>query len=85
MFVLWACFFFVLQTRSKIDIYSGLVNNYDQLHGWASDKCMPLVREITFNNAEVRMMSLCFEHASLFEVGIGLVELCGTLSIPFLL
>ena len=30
----------------------GDVKNYDLLKAWLSDKCIPLVREITFENAE---------------------------------
>ena len=41
---------------SKISICSTyihfLVRSYDELNIWASDKCTPLVREITFENAE---------------------------------
>ncbi|XP_069108581.1 endoplasmic reticulum resident protein 44-like [Argopecten irradians] len=32
--------------------YLGVLNNYDELLQWATNKCMPLVREITFENAE---------------------------------
>ena len=28
------------------------MNNYDVLFEWAHDKCVPLVREITFSNGE---------------------------------
>ena len=34
-------------------IYSGSINDYQLLLKWISDKCIPLVREITFENAEV--------------------------------
>ena len=30
------------------------MNDYDGIQMWANDKCIPLVREITFENAEVR-------------------------------
>ena len=33
--------------------YVGRVSDYDTLLRWATDKCVPLVREITFSNAEV--------------------------------
>ena len=36
-------------------VFMGALNNFDQLFGWAYDKCVPLVREITFENAEVRL------------------------------
>ena len=28
------------------------MNNYDVMYEWAHDKCVPLVREITFQNGE---------------------------------
>ncbi|XP_025833816.1 endoplasmic reticulum resident protein 44 [Agrilus planipennis] len=34
------------------ETYTGNVNIFDELHIWAQDKCVPLVREITFENAE---------------------------------
>ena len=33
-------------------VYMGDLGNYDLLKTWVSDKCIPLVREITFENAE---------------------------------
>lgn len=32
--------------------YSGQLNQYEALYGWANERCTPLVREITFENAE---------------------------------
>ena len=32
--------------------YPGSMSSYDELVSWATDKCIPLVREITFENAE---------------------------------
>lgn len=32
--------------------YPGGLKSYDELSTWATDKCIPLVREITFENAE---------------------------------
>jgi len=32
--------------------YPGSLSSYDELSSWATDKCIPLVREITFENAE---------------------------------
>lgn len=32
--------------------YPGSFQSYDELSTWATDKCIPLVREITFENAE---------------------------------
>ncbi|KAL4217027.1 Endoplasmic reticulum resident protein 44 [Mactra antiquata] len=39
-------------TRREDTEYIGEVNNYDLLLQWIQDKCVPLVREITFENAE---------------------------------
>lgn len=43
-------------TRSKPQekdlVYPGAASSYDELSTWATDKCIPLVREITFENAE---------------------------------
>ena len=33
-------------------VYQGSVGDYNTLHTWATEKCSPLVREITFENAE---------------------------------
>ena len=42
----------------------GPLNNFDQFFAWSYEKCVPLVREITFENAEVRsyfvtMLAVC--------------------------
>ncbi|KAG5886539.1 hypothetical protein JTB14_002036 [Gonioctena quinquepunctata] len=34
------------------ETYPGSLKNFDELHIWVQEKCMPLVREITFENAE---------------------------------
>lgn len=34
------------------ETYTGSLSNLDELNIWAQDKCVPLVREITFENAE---------------------------------
>ncbi|XP_067638885.1 endoplasmic reticulum resident protein 44 isoform X2 [Eurosta solidaginis] len=34
------------------DTYTGSLQNFDELKIWAQEKCIPLVREITFENAE---------------------------------
>ena len=45
--------FSLLQAPSDQDlIYTGSLTNYDLLKAWATDKCVPLVREITFENGE---------------------------------
>ncbi|XP_017771319.1 PREDICTED: endoplasmic reticulum resident protein 44-like [Nicrophorus vespilloides] len=40
--------------RSNADdeTYMGKMDNFDEMHVWISNKCVPLVREITFENAE---------------------------------
>lgn len=37
--------------------YDGQITNYDALYAWTNDHCTPLVREITFENAEVRILN----------------------------
>lgn len=39
-------------TRREDLTYTGSLLSYDYLFQWATDKCVPLVREITFENAE---------------------------------
>lgn len=34
-------------------VYLGSLTNFDLTYAWAQDKCVPLVREITFENGEV--------------------------------
>ena len=33
--------------------FTGVIASFDVLKAWATDKCIPFVREITFENAEV--------------------------------
>ncbi|XP_028513934.1 endoplasmic reticulum resident protein 44 [Exaiptasia diaphana] len=42
------------ENKGKEDdiVYLGNLNDYESLKTWAGDKCIPLVREITFENAE---------------------------------
>merc|ERR1719361_200713 len=42
------------KARSNEDdeTFTGNLKSYDELNAWAGDKCTPLVREITFENAE---------------------------------
>lgn len=44
------------QARNKVgekdEEYSGVMLSYDELSAWATGRCIPLVREITFENAE---------------------------------
>lgn len=55
-------------------IYLGSLTNFDLAYAWAQDKCVPLVREITFENGEVsysRLETALFAptrpHASVFS------------------
>ncbi|CAF3354346.1 unnamed protein product [Rotaria socialis] len=42
-----------LQSLNKKDeFYIGLMNNHESFYVWSNEKCVPLVREITFENAE---------------------------------
>lgn len=34
------------------ETYKGSLTDFDQLYKWVQEKCIPLVREITFENAE---------------------------------
>jgi len=43
----------VLKENPSEMIYSGPLSDYKLLLQWTTDKCIPLVREITFENAEV--------------------------------
>lgn len=42
----------VFKTNNEGMLYKGDLTSFDTLKTWASDKCVPLVREITFENAE---------------------------------
>lgn len=39
-------------TKGQDAVFTGALDNFDQLFAWAYEKCVPLVREITFENAE---------------------------------
>ncbi|XP_011257084.1 endoplasmic reticulum resident protein 44 isoform X2 [Camponotus floridanus] len=39
-------------SNDEDETYRGSLTNYDELNVWAQEKCVPLVREITFENAE---------------------------------
>lgn len=39
-------------SNDEDETYQGSLNNFDELNIWAQEKCVPLVREITFENAE---------------------------------
>lgn len=38
--------------ETEHETYNGSMTSYDELNVWLTDKCVPLVREITFENAE---------------------------------
>lgn len=42
----------VALSNERDETFNGSLHNYDELSVWMSDKCVPLVREITFENAE---------------------------------
>ncbi|XP_033358314.1 endoplasmic reticulum resident protein 44 isoform X2 [Bombus vosnesenskii] len=39
-------------SNDEDETYHGSLSNFDELNVWAQEKCVPLVREITFENAE---------------------------------
>ncbi|XP_015590504.1 endoplasmic reticulum resident protein 44 isoform X2 [Cephus cinctus] len=39
-------------SNDEDETYKGSLQNFDELNIWAQEKCVPLVREITFENAE---------------------------------
>lgn len=40
------------KSHENDETYSGSLSNFDELNIWVTEKCVPLVREITFENAE---------------------------------
>lgn len=36
------------------------MTNFDGTYNWIQDKCVPLVREITFENGEVWLSNVCY-------------------------
>lgn len=40
------------KTSDTDETFTGSLNNLDETHTWVQTKCVPLVREITFENAE---------------------------------
>lgn len=43
----------LFQVEYSENTFVGQLTNPNELWNWAVDKCIPLVREITFQNAEV--------------------------------
>ena len=55
--------------------YTGEIGAYETLQAWGADKCVPLVREITFENAEELTEEglpflILFHHPDDKEVGL---------------
>lgn len=42
----------VAVSNENDETYTGKLTNFDELNVWVASKCVPLVREITFENAE---------------------------------
>lgn len=42
----------VALSNENDETYKGNLSNFDELNIWVQEKCVPLVREITFENAE---------------------------------
>jgi len=42
----------VALSHENDETYTGTLQNFDELKIWIQEKCVPLVREITFENAE---------------------------------
>lgn len=40
------------RSNEEDETYTGNLKNFDEMHIWIAEKCVPLVREITFENAE---------------------------------
>ena len=43
----------VCQEQNNEEVYHGATDDHNALLQWANEKCVPLVRELTFENAEV--------------------------------
>lgn len=63
-------------------VYLGSLTNFDLVYAWTQDKCVPLVREITFENGEVSsplfmllISTLPSAHKVYLEGGQGQVHL----------
>lgn len=54
-------------------VYLGSLSNFDLTYAWAQDKCVPLVREITFENGEVCHLHIHIEHCQLDPLLFGLI------------
>ncbi|KAF2886315.1 hypothetical protein ILUMI_19858 [Ignelater luminosus] len=44
-----------LRSNDSDESYNGTLNNFDEFYIWASNKCVPLVRELTFDNTRELM------------------------------
>ena len=50
---------FVCQEQNNEEVYRGAAADHNALLQWANEKCVPLVRELTFENAEVTVFVFC--------------------------
>lgn len=41
-----------MRSNENDETYMGSMKNFDEMHVWIAEKCVPMVREITFENAE---------------------------------
>lgn len=58
IFTVFQLVYFSFQQENAPDmVYLGSLTNFDLIYAWTQDKCVPLVREITFENGEVRIFS----------------------------
>jgi len=51
----------ICQEQNTADVYQGVAADHSALLQWCTEKCVPLVRELTFENAEVIFLqySIC--------------------------
>lgn len=65
--------YFSFQQENAPDmVYLGSLTNFDLIYAWTQDKCVPLVREITFENGEVRLFLLFYIWGFFLETKISL-------------
>ena len=64
---------FVCQEQNNEEVYHGAATDHNALLQWANEKCVPLVRELTFENAEVIVHVLLI----VFSICVQLFQLLG--------
>ena len=62
-------------------VYLGSLTNFDLTYAWVQDKCVPLVREITFENGEVCYLLFHIEHCLFVILLFVLILVCANLAI----